>query len=93
MQGWVAPDNDATRRLKACIPDIDRHLSHLRWERVDWSKAPNAKPWAYVQILADLASVFEAFVNFACGQQEQWCLVLFIEMELFRIRVKPTIGP
>src|ERR1700744_3181348 len=37
--GWSPPNSDAVERLRFWLPEIDRHLAHVTWTRVDWMKA------------------------------------------------------
>lgn len=60
VPGWKPPDSGAVGRLRTQIGDMDRHLSHITWTRVEWEK--NKRVWDFDQLNADL---IEAFTDFA----------------------------
>jgi len=68
VDGWVPPDTEETHRLKQALPEIDQHLSHLSWERVDWRRTKGTKYWDYAELYPDLTSVYLVFVALAREQ-------------------------
>lgn len=57
--GWSPPNSPAKRRLRDARPMLDRHLSHLSWERVEID-TPEHDP---KRISDDIVEVMRAFVD------------------------------
>lgn len=55
---WAPVKGEETKRLRAAMPMLHRHLAHLTWERVDASE----QEWSYRHIAADVLHVYADFV-------------------------------
>jgi hypothetical protein len=86
VTGWVVPDTDASRRLRGSLTDIDQHLSHLSWKRVEWMhEETDPKPWSYLEIVNDMIAVFGAFVTFAHSKNAAGSWILVKRLETVRV--------
>lgn len=54
---WTPEPPDAAARLIDAWDPINKHLSHLTWERI----SPSPTEWAYMDIARDVVAVFEAW--------------------------------
>jgi hypothetical protein len=64
VEGWWAPEGPHTDRLRAALPVIDQHLSHLTWTRV----TQGAQSWSYPDMRNDVLGVFADFATFAAAE-------------------------
>ncbi|HMG26172.1 MAG TPA: hypothetical protein VKH36_05090 [Acidimicrobiia bacterium] len=57
--GWSPPNSPAKRRLRDARPMLDRHLSHLSWERVEEGEPDHDQK----RIADDMVEVMGTFVD------------------------------
>ncbi len=56
---WTPTPAAAVQRLEKAQPDLDKHLSHLTWERVDDDKPG----WDFPSLVGDITTVAAAWVD------------------------------
>lgn len=50
---WTPQPADAAQRVQDNYRDLDKHLAHLTWARVEAAQPP----WSYLDIVTDLAGI------------------------------------
>lgn len=63
-EGWEPRPEPSIRRLREHLDQIDKHLAHLTWARVDWRKDATAEYWNYPELATDVLAVFTEFARF-----------------------------
>jgi hypothetical protein len=60
---WSPAPEDAAGRLRDHLDELDKHLAHLTWQRIDWSKDAKNPTWEYPELAEDILRSSSASPN------------------------------
>jgi hypothetical protein len=86
--GWSLPNSAATKRLLDAREMVDRHVSHLRWERVK-DDSPDREPGRLADDLVEVMGLFVEHLEAEDNRAAEWFNGHVLEAHLL-LRQRPV---
>jgi hypothetical protein len=92
VKGWAPRPEDEAKRLLDHLDEIDRHLVHLTWQRVEWANDPAALPWDYPELADDVVAVFDDFATYAYKSRAVGSIQLVMALQVAQEKLQRQRG-